>query len=298
MTKVVAFDIETDDLDATHIWCICSQDIDTGECETFLNVTSIEEERERFVRYIDTVDRFVFHNGLGFDVKVINKLLGQVIEPSKVLDTLVISRLKDFTLDGNGHSLKAWGQRLGDFKLGFSDFSVLTDEMIEYCKQDVAVTVKLYNHFRKMIEEPSWQEAIRCEHDIQILCEQMTDNGFVFDESKAEELLGEILTRLDELQAGFEKDFPPKLTEVNRILYKLTKDGQPFATVKKAQERYFATALDKSVTPNELVCFNFIGFNPASPPQRIDRLWEAGWEPFEKTKGHIKYEREQRKGSW
>jgi len=42
-------------------------------------------------------------------------------------------------------------------------------------------------------------------------------------------------------------------------------------------------------------CFTLIEsvpFNPRSPKQCIDRLWEAGWEPTEKTKGHIKAERE------
>jgi hypothetical protein len=99
------------------------------------------------------------------------------------------------------------------------------------------------------------------------------------------------------LEQGLQEDFPPKLTEVNRIKYRRKADGSLFSSVTKAQEKYFATALDKSVTPNELVCYEYIPFNPASPKQRIERLWEAGWEPFEKTKGHIEYEREQAR-SW
>jgi len=295
--KTVAMDIETESLDPKYIWVVCAEDVDTGEREQFCNLTTIPEERDRFIEYCRDIDSFVFHNGLGFDVPVINRLLGQVIDPQKVIDTLVVSRLVDYTLDGAGHSLKAWGKRLGDFKIGFTDFTKLSDEMIEYCIQDVVVTVKVYNHFKKVIQDPEWQESLRCEHDIQLLCEDMTANGFYFDEDQAEELLGEIQTRMERLEQGLQEDFPPKLTEVNRIKYRRKADGSLYSSVTKAQEKYFATALDKSVTPNELVCYEYIPFNPASPKQRIERLWEAGWEPFEKTKGHIEYEREQSR-SW
>lgn len=295
--KTVAMDIETESLDPKYIWVICAEDVDTGEREQFLNVTTIPEEKERFIEYCSGIDNFVFHNGLGFDVPVINRLLGQVIDPQKVIDTLIVSRLVDYTNDGYKHSLKAWGERLGDFKLGFNDFSKLTDEMIDYCIQDVVVTVKIYRHFKKVIQDPDWQESLRCEHDIQMLCEDMTTNGFYFDEDKAEELLGEIQTRIESLEESLQKDFPPKLTEVNRIKYRRKRDGSLFSSVVKAQENYFATALDKSVDPPELVCYEYIEFKPSSNKQRIERLWEAGWEPFEKTKGHIEYEREQSR-SW
>ena len=292
MTKTVAMDIETESLDPQYIWVICAEDVETGEREQFCNLTTIPEEKERFIEYCSDVDKFVFHNGLGFDVPVINKLLGQVIDPQKVIDTLIVSRLVDYTNDGHRHSLKAWGQRLGEFKTGFTDFTKLSQEMIDYCIQDVVVTVKVYGHFKKVIEHPDWQESLRCEHDIQMLCEDMRSNGFFFDEDKAEELLGEIQTRMEDLEQSFQEDFPPKLTEVNRIQYRRKADGSLFSSVTKAQEKYFATALDKSVNPPELVCYDYINFNPASPKQRIERLWEAGWEPFEKTKGHIEYERE------
>lgn len=295
--KTVAMDIETESLSPKYIWCICAEDVGTGERETFVNLTTIPEEKERFIEYCRTVNNFVFHNGLGFDVPVINRLLGNVIPEQDVIDTLIVSRLVDYTLDGKGHSLKEWGKRLGDFKLGFNDFSKLSQEMIDYCIQDVVVTIKIYQHFKNIIHDPDWQESLRCEHDIQMLCEQMTVNGFYFNKAKAEELLHEVQERMQSIEQSLQEDFPPKLTEVNRIKYRRKADGSLFASVTNAQQKYFATALDKSVEPNELVCYEYIPFNPASPKQRIERLWEAGWEPFEKTKGHIEYEREKAR-SW
>lgn len=296
---IVAMDIETDDLNATVIHVICTKDVNTGETDQFLNVTTIPEERKRFIEYCSSVDRFVLHNGIGFDIPVINRLVQpNLIRTDQVIDTLIVSRLIDYTLDGKGHSLKAWGKRLGDFKIGFTDFSKLTQEMVDYCHQDVNVTVQLYEKFKKTIHDPEWQEALACEHEIQALCEEMTANGFYFDEDKAEELLGEIVTRMDELNEGFQKDFPEKLQEVHRLTYRKKKDGSLGHHVVNAQKKYYFTIVDWSVDPPELVCLDYVAFNPASPKQRIDRLWECGWQPYEKTKGHIEYDREESRRSW
>lgn len=294
--KRLAMDIETDSLDATRIHVICTQDIQTGERRQYLNTSHIPEEKERFLGDIRPYDCFVLHNGIGFDIPTMNRLLGEgSIDIKKTLDTLVLSRLFDFTMDNKGHSLKAWGQRLGDFKLDFKEFDVLTQEMIDYCHQDVEVTVKLFKRFEKQVTDPDWAVAIQCEHDIQILCEEMTANGFYFDHQKADHLLDEVELRMAELEEGFQKDFPPKLEELNRLKYRKKKDGSLMSNVVKAQEKYFKTTVDYSVDPPELVCYDWVEFNPASPKMRIDRLWEAGWTPVDKTKGHYEYDRDQQR---
>jgi len=164
--------------------------------------------------------------------------------------------------------------------------------MIKYCHQDVTVTLKVYDKFKKQIHNPEWEWSMRCEHDIQILCQTMTDNGFYFNKAKAEELLDEIEQRKAHLEDAFQDDFPPKLEEVNRIKYRKKADGTVFSSVTNAQAKYAKTQVDWSKKDPELVCYDFIDFNPASPKMRIERLWEAGWKPFEKTKGHIDYERQ------
>jgi hypothetical protein len=295
MLRRVAMDIETDALDATKIWVVCAEEINTGQKFEFCNLTTIKEERDRFVEYCRDIDQFIFHNGIGFDVPIINRLIGHTIDLDKVLDTLVVSRLFDYGIKG-GHSLKAWGRRLGDYKLDFKDFSKLSEEMIEYCHKDVTVTVQLFNKLKEVILSEEWQDSLRCEHDIQILCEQMKDNGFYFNKQKAEDILDEVHQRMAYLENTFQEDFPPKLEEVNRIKYRRKADGSLYTSVSKAQHHYAKTEVVYSDEGAELVCYNFIDFNPASPKMRIDRLWDAGWKPIEKTKGHTEYEREQR--SW
>lgn len=286
--KITAMDIETDSLDAKHIWVVVAQDVNSGVVSIFRNLTSDVAEAMRFKHYCHQYDRFVFHNGIGFDVPVINRILGNTIDPKNVIDTLVISRLVDYDIK-DGHSLDAWGKRLGLFKGHFKDFEGgLTQEMEDYCVNDVAVTVKLFNKFKPVIFDKQWHKSLRCEHDIQIICEQMHQNGFKFDEDQAEEMLGEILTRMQDLEDQFQEDFPPQLKEVKRIKYRFKADGSLFSNVVKAMEQYPETKKDGE----ELICYDYISFNPGSTKHRIERLWEAGWQPVDKTKGHLLFERE------
>ena len=263
----------------------------------FLNPSHVVEEKERFIAYCNTVDKFVFHNGLGFDVPVLHRLIGSACVPlASVIDTLIVSRMIDYDIK-DGHSLKAWGIRLGLHKGEHKDWSKLSQEMIDYCHQDVLVTCALFERFRKVIFDKDMAMGLRCEHDIQILCEEMTTNGFKFDKEKAEEYLAEITERMNELEAGFQRDFPAKLQEVHRVKFRVKEDGSEYVTVTKAKEKYPVTHVDGE----DLICKDWVAFDPASPRQRIDRLWEAGWTPVEKTKGHIEYDREQRnknRGNW
>ena len=298
--NIVAMDIETDGLDATRIWVVCTQDIKTGQRDVFKNLDTDKDEAARFQQYCKGYDKFIFHNGIGFDVPTINRILGHTIDMSNVIDTLIISRLVDYMIQKptgmsvrrGPHSLEAWGRRLGLFKGDFNDFEGgLTDEMIQYCINDVDITVKLFKKFKPVIFDKDWAKSLRLEHDIQIICEGMTDNGFKFDEDKAEEYLGEILYRMSQLEDQFQVDFPPVLVEKNRIKYRLKKDGSLFTTVTNALEKYPETKIEG----DELVCYDWQVFNAGSTKQRVERLWEAGWQPVEKTKKHIEFERQDNK---
>lgn len=284
--RTLILDIETESLTPSHIWCVCTLDVDTGEKEEFLNVTSVPEEKERLRGYLLNSDRIVLHNGIGFDVPVLSRLTGIPIDRDKVLDTLVISRLKDYGIEG-GHSLKKWGERLGFPKDNFKAFDTLTQEMIDYCHQDVLVTYELYKKLLVFINDRTQAVAIKCEHDIQWLCEEMTCNGFSFKEDEAEEMLGGILDKMYELEDGFQEDFPPKLQEVHTLMYRTKADGTLWTSVKNARKKYPIN----TVKDGRLLCYDYVPFKPSSPNQRIDRLWEAGWQPTDKTKGHIEYER-------
>ena len=194
--KIVAMDIETDSLDAKHIWVICSKDVNTGEAHVFRNLTSDAAEMQRFKTYCKGVANMFFTMALVLMCLSLIVYLEIPFNPVLLL-TLLLSLVLLTTIYLWAIALDAWGKRLGLYKGDFKDFEGgLTQEMEDYCINDVEVTVKLFNKFKGMIFDKQWSKALRMEHDIQIICHDMHTNGFKFDEDMAEEYLGGVLTRM------------------------------------------------------------------------------------------------------
>ena len=126
MSRKIIIDIETDSLDATCIWCVVCKEIHNTEYKVFRDSKSLNN-------YIHRDDVFIAHNGITFDFPVLNRLWGTKFKLSNVEDTLIMSRLFNPEREG-GHSLDAWGQKLGHNKIEFHDFDQYSEEMLEYCK--------------------------------------------------------------------------------------------------------------------------------------------------------------------
>jgi DNA polymerase-1 len=245
------------------------------------------------IKWYESADLIIGHNFIQFDAPMLNKLLKpRLIDPKKVVDTLLVSRTVDYDIAipkgaRSPHSLDAWGRRLGKHKGDFHDFSQFSDQMVEYWYQDIEVTHALYDHFSDIIWNPDWSLALRAEHSLQIELVRTKYYGFYFDSNKAKFLLNSVEQKMQDLEKQFQIDFPPKLEEVNRIKYRLKKDGTEMATVVNAKKRYHLTTMDGE----DLVCHDWVEFKPGSPKDRIDALWEAGWKPVDKTKTAINFAR-------
>ena len=247
----IILDIETN---STHdkIWCVVTRNIDTDEVFTFTKTGTIQS-------YLDRATEIVTHNGIFFDFPVLKKVWGIQVKKSQVIDTLVLSRLYNPSLE-DGHSLAAWGQRLGFAKGDFTDFDGgLTDEMLEYCIQDTKVTAELYKHLTQEMENDFSKESITLEHEVAIIIAGQERNGFKLDMPKAIQLLSELKTKLDIIQVEMETIFPPVVIS-----------GRTHSTSGKP--------LNDIVTP----------FNPGSRQQIAKRLQEKGWKPKKHTeKGSV-----------
>ena len=193
-------DIETDSLNATKVHCIVAKDIDSGRVYPFPPDLVTE-----FKSWAQGVKQFIMHNGLSFDAPVCNRLLGTNIKPDQVLDTLVLSQL--FYPIRDGHSLKAWGERLGFPKGDVDTFEVYTPDMLEYCKQDVNITHQLLNEMKKEGKNFS-PYSIKIEHDVRVIVNKQERNGFYLDMKKTMNLLNSqfenksiyIIKRIDNFQ--------------------------------------------------------------------------------------------------
>lgn len=280
-------DIETEGLHSPKkLWVIVCKEIDSGKVHIFRNV---HEDPKPFLAFASTVSWFIGHNIIGFDWPVLSSLVG--LDPGfPLLDTLVVSRLLNPDLEG-GHSLEAWGQRFGSPKHNFCEFSRWSQAMEDYCVQDVEITYKLYRQFEKYVFSDQWRDSMKLEHDIARICQEMHDNGFYFDIETARKLHEEIEAKVHALDAELQQSFPPRPSFLREISPKATKHG----TISRVDFRWLDVPdLSPFSVGSAFSLLEFVPFNPGSPKQIVERLNEAGWKPFEKTKGHIQAERELR----
>ena len=204
--KVLVLDIETN-LAHDTIWCCATRINDHFNTSTVFTHTK-SGELERQIRDADVI---VGHNIIGFDGPLLSRLWNIKIPLNKVRDTLVMSRLLNPQLEG-GHSLRAWGERLGNFKDDFTDFDGgYTEEMAEYCMQDVYVTSLLYNKLSKELSEFGY--SLDLEHKIAFIMKRQEDNGFKLNEKEAISLLATLKDRMSFITDHLQNIFPPIVEE-------------------------------------------------------------------------------------
>ena len=213
------FDIETDGLFdvCTKIHCLVLKNVDNNKILSL----SVDEALDK----LSKADVIIGHNIIKFDIPVIKKLYPNFKTEAKIFDTLVATRLlfpdvkekdfqrKDFPRDCIGrHSLKAWGNRIGNYKAEFdTDWKTFTPEMLEYCKQDVEVTYNLY----KMIEEKTYsQQAMDLEHNVAQLIYNQEVYGFTFNTEKARSLYSALNGRRHMLESELQDLFPPETERI------------------------------------------------------------------------------------
>lgn len=265
-------DIETDSLAASKIWVMCWEDVrtqETGVC------TSYDEIRGFFEKTKGAV--YVGHNLLKFDAPTLNRLVGLRLGVSRMIDTLVLSTLYNPSLPG-GHSLEAWGQRLGCEKTSFNDWSGLSEEMIAYCRQDVKVTAELYRKLARVLEKVGFSDqSCYIQHHITAILERQHKNGFYFDGQQGMLLYQKLRQKEAALADSIRAVFPAKKVLVREGAC-LTRAGTPTAIFLKDRERFDVEQIDGRYKAYDTVLFNL-----GSPQQRVQKLLELGWEPEEFT---------------
>ncbi len=167
----LVFDLETNGLlhDVTRIHCIAIYDSTTDEIETYNDEKNNRYSISEGINKLLVADTIVGHNIIGFDIPCISKLYNYFTPRCRIVDTLLLSRLyhpnlydidykhewpfMPLKLYGR-HSLESYGYRLGEYKGEFgktSDWKEWSQEMQDYCVQDVQVTTKLCEHFRPLM---------------------------------------------------------------------------------------------------------------------------------------------------
>jgi DNA polymerase I-like protein with 3'-5' exonuclease and polymerase domains len=244
-----------------HIWVAVTRNIDTGEVRTW-------KAAENLWGYIADATLIIGHNIIGFDSVILNKYWGTKITLRQMKDTLILSRLLDPSKDG-GHSLEAWGQRLGKPKFSYrkvwlwmkglndkdtpegAEFNDPIPALMEhYCIIDTEVTADLFLHLEKELKDKEFGgECVELEHKVAAIIAQQVRNGFRLDTAYATGLLTSIKGRLAEIYESMQERWPP---------YQL----------ERFSEKTGKRLKDATVT-----------FNPASRQQIGQKLIELGWRP-------------------
>lgn len=267
-------DIETNDLDATVIWCMCWENVKTkekGEC------IGKEACRLFFERTEGSI--YIGHNILKFDAPVLNRIAGTRLTVSKLVDTLVLSTLYSPSIQG-GHSLGAWGERIGIKKTEFNDFRRLSPEMVAYCHQDVSVCAALFRRITKVLTKVGFSElSCYIQHNITSILFRQQQTGFFFDGQRAVAFYQRLRDREEELQEHIRHAFPAVKTLVReRDVY--TKSGATTALYGRDRETYETELLRGGQSYR---AFERVPFNIGSPKQRVEKLTALGWVADDKT---------------
>lgn len=224
---------------------------------------------------------YVGHNILKFDAPHLVRLLGVKLSVRNCIDTLVLSTLYSPSISG-GHSLGAWGERLGEAKGDFNDFSRFSDEMLRYCRQDVNVTTQLFVRLMKTLARIGFTEqSLEIQHYFTVVINRQHNNGFYFDGPRAIALYQELRKLESTLEEEISHAFPPQLERLGSYKRPYRKDGSPSKQYLNHCEMYERVELDPSGEAYHV--FGRTPFNLGSPKQRVEKLVALGWEPKEFT---------------
>ena len=291
MTTIV-FDLETTAIPSTgvkdiqQIHCIAATCIETGE-----KLFAQQPNLSAAIDMLQSAHTLIGHNIIGFDIPVLKAFFPSFNPKGKIVDTLVMARalwhdviIKDFgrvkagrlppRLKGR-HSLEAYGHRLGILKGDYGDkedaWDVYTDEMGEYCVQDVAVTAALY---KRIVEACPTDQMMELENKFAQAMQVQMERGVYFNEKEAIDLMIGIRAEKEKIEDELRITFPMRV---------VSKDLATVTTSKVNNRNRF-------ICKGAQFCkISYQDFNSNSRQQIAERLMAKGWVPDDYTdKGAVK----------
>lgn len=166
--KATVSDIEADNLlkDATLIH-VLSYQMEGKESVKSINKKDQYERIRKFFQYhIDNKIPLVMHNGISYDVPLVEKILEMDLSELMLIDTLALSWYLNF--DRKSHGLDTFHADYGIEKPKIDDWENLTfEDYLHRCQEDVKINKALWEDFKSRLV------------DIYTLSKQAIDEGLV-----------------------------------------------------------------------------------------------------------------------
>lgn len=275
---------------ATRIHCGVFKDIRTQEVVKFR-----PNEIREMLKFLDSVDVLIMHNGTGYDWPLLERLYGYVYK-GKRIDTLLMSRLLDpnrqipFDCPNKKapHSVEAWGYRVGRGKPEHHEWGEFSEEMLHRCSEDVEIQVLIYKALLEEAAGGHWKNALSLTHKLFEILQKQEDYGWLVDKPH----MLRCIALLDRWIERIDKALLPHLPYVCEVM-EVKKGGEygclkkPFKlsgafsdrTIKYTRICGGSLRLEDISGPFSRVSFRIVNLN--SNDETKDFLLKAGWEPKE-----------------
>ena len=280
-----------------RIWCIVVRNVDTDKVQSFYGENLTKENLQSSLK---GCTELIGHNIVGFDLPVLQLygLLDYRIgypdesstiygKPCKITDTLLWSKLLNADRLG-GHSLDAWGKRLGNRKGSFEDWSKFSKEMLQYCIQDTNVNKSI---LFKLIEEQglhSWDKPYSVEIKLADLTLKQELFGFEFNSELAEKNTAELTAFMQDIAKDIDPILPKKRMAKTAADYyrmpktRFKKDGTPSAHLLNFCKKLGAVLSEDFRT----ITFEGQDF-PITTEEPLKEYTEATIEDIDVVKGYL-----------
>lgn len=279
------------------VWCVVFRNIDTNAVKTFVKEDISKEAIKHFLK---DCTELIGHNIVTFDLPVLKLYdvldyeIGYPGQPSTlfgkpvtITDTLIWSKLLNADRFG-GHSLDAWGKRLGNFKTHFEEWDRFSQEMLDYCIQDTSVNKSILDH---LIEEQGghdWTRPYTMEIKLADLTLRQELFGFHFDKELAYKNVEELAQMMQAIAKNVDHLLPKKkLPKIEASFYQMPKirfkkNGELSANMLKFCEKVGATISEDHKT----ITFDGKVF-PITTDEPLKTETEATIEDIDVVKGYL-----------
>lgn len=291
---IIAFgDLEANGLlnTATKVHCGVFKEQATGLVRKF-RPSQVGE----MLRYLDTVDVLIMHNGIGYDWPLLKKLYGYDYRGKRV-DTLIMSRLLNpkrivpFNCPNKKtgpHSIESWGWRVGRGKPEHNDWENFSEEMLHRCSEDVEILELVYKELMLEAGTNNWRDAFLLSFELFEKLQKQEEYGWLVDRPHMDFCIRQLekwISRIDSvisphLPLILEIEETKEKGETKYIKKPFLKSGNYSESVNTWYTRHNLNSNIVSVVgPFSRITFRPTNLN--SNDETKDYLLGQGWEPLE-----------------